>query len=290
MTVLETARQAGVPVIVVHDHPTHPADGIQFLCDLGYIRTSLHAQYSKSALVAVGDLNVAIRTGCYGLRDSKADLTIGVVNANTDSASLMARSDFFDDLLIDVRSSSPNHRTIDTTPVVEPGRASPPIDGDLLTGFAILDLDDARLTNMTFAELQGLKTARVVLETHEQAPEQLVTQIIRAIEPYVGPTQILRAELRGPISRSDWHALNPSNLIAWAANQGTLLQLNIVGLDVDPSEAHQDGRPSFLVSSRRVADQLATTATNDADRVAIAEARDLFTDVLGRHEPIESVQ
>ncbi len=287
---LEIARQAHIPVIVVHDQLTHQADGIHFLCELGYVESSIHTQHSNSVVAAVGRLTIAIRLGTSGRTDSKADLTIGVISANADAATLMARIDLSDDLLIDARASSPRQRTIGTTPVIEPGRAGPPVYGDLLTGFTILDLENAHLTNMTFAELKGLKIEQVVLNTGEQASEQLSTQVARKIEPCIGATQMLYAELRGPISRSDWHALDPSNLISWAANQGTLLQLNILGLDVDPSEAHQRERPSFLVSSRRVADQLATAATNDADRVAIAEARDLLADVLGRRAPVEPVR
>ena len=286
----ELARKAHIPVIVVHDQFTHQDDGIDFLCDLGYVEPSVHTQHSNSIVAVVGRLTVAIRLGTSGLTDSKADLTIGVISSNADAARLMARIDRSDDLLIDARTSSPGHSTIGTTPIIEPGRAGPPVYEHQITGFTILDLENEHVTNMAFSELKGIKIEKVVLEIDQQASEQLTTQVARKLEPYIGTCHMLYVELRGPISRSDWHALDPSNLISWSANQDTLLQLNILGLDVDPSEAHQRERPSFLVSSRRAADQLATAATNDADRVAIAEARDLLADVLGRRTPVEPVR
>ena len=286
----EIARKAHIPVIIVHDQLAHQADGIHFLCELGYVESSVHTQHSNSVVATVGGLTIAIRLGTSGLTDSKADLTIGVISGNADAATLMAPIDLSNNLLIDARTSSPGQSSIGTTPIIEPGHAGPPVYGDLITGFTILDLENDHLANMTFSELKGLKIEQVVLETGQQASEQLTTQVARKIGPYIGTTHMLYAELRGPISRSDWHALDPSNLISRAANQDTLLQLNILGLDVDPSEAHQRERPSFLVSSRRAADQLATAATNDADRVAIAEASDLLADALRRRVPVEPVR
>lgn len=284
MAPLGAARRTGITIIATGEQPGQATDGTSFLAEVGLIDAVLDTQSPASALVSAANLQIALVTGGASGDLEAADLILALDVPGGDGESAPLAS--FADMVVSTRPFNAASDRMDDIPVIETGWAGPSLDLEAQPGFAILDIDRSTGVLPSFVATEALRPARMVVDSPPAGGE-----VARVIEPQLGAAAVLHIELRGRISRSVWHDINPAGLIERAATAGTLLRFAIDGLVVEESENQLNPaeRASFLVNARRVSERLAAAAgdANQQDLVAAARAR--VVEIARRREPAKVV-
>ncbi|MDE2868055.1 MAG: hypothetical protein OXR64_00840 [Chloroflexota bacterium] len=285
MAPLGSARRAGMTIIATDEQPGQATDGTSFLAEVGLIDSVLNARGPASVMVSAANLQIALVTGGASGDLTAADLILALKAPSGDDLEPAAPASFADVVIDTCAPHAPCDRSPDM-PVIETGWAGPSLERERQPGFVILDIDPRAGVIPTFVETEALRSERLAIDSPKAGGE-----VEHVVAPHLGATDIVDVELRGRISRSVWHDINPAGLIELAAAAGTLLRFDIDRLVVDEfnSQAGTTERASFLVNARRVSDGLASAASDESQRDLVAAARARVVEIAGRREPAEVI-
>ncbi len=141
-------------------------------------------------------------------------------------------------------------------------------------------------------ELRFIPLADTAAERVRVGPEQLsgrdpAVDLRAMVDPLLGATPFLSLEFEGRFTRDRWHACRAGDLVRAAEQQGTVVSVDVVGLDLD-GRSTKEPRASFGVEVRRAADRLARDAEpSDAD--LIRDARSAVADAFRRRTGLEPI-
>lgn len=285
MAPLGSARRAGMTIIATDEQPGQATDGTSFLAEVGLIDAVLNARGPASVLVSAANLQIALVTGGAGGDLTAADLILALKAPSGDDLEPTAPASFADVVIDTCALHAPSHHPPDM-PVIETGWAGPSLERERQPGFVVLDIDPRAGVIPTFVETEALRSERLAIDSPQAGGE-----VEHVVAPHLGATDIVDVELRGRISRSVWHDINPAGLVELAAAAGTLLRFAIDRLVVEEfnSQAGTTERASFLVNARRVSDGLASAAGDESQRDVVAAARTRVVEIASRREPAEVI-
>ena len=271
-------------VVAIGEPPGPATDGTDFLAEVGLVDAVLSAQAAGSLVMSVADLQIGLGTG-GAAANSDADLTIEFATVEVGAAGSMPPAGV-SDVVIDTRAAVAGSDRVDEALVVATGWAGLSLERRAEPGFVILDFDPASGVIPSFVPSEVLRPARLVIDSPHSASE-----VANLIAPELGTAGILDVELRGRMSRTAWHELDPSSLIDRAASAGTLLRFVIDQLVVNdsPSAACELARTSFLVNARRASERILAAAGDDNDREIITAARARVVEIARRREPTKAL-
>ena len=285
MAPLGSARHAGMTVVATGQPPGPTTDGTGFLAEVGLVDAVLSSQASESVVVSVAGLQIGLGTGGAVANSDAADLTIEIATGESEAAGPVPPAGLAD-VVIDTRAAGAGSDRVDDVLVVATGWAGLSLERRAEPGFVILDIDPASGVIPSFVPTEVLRPARLVIDSPHSASE-----VANLIAPELGTAGILDIELRGRMSRTAWHELDPSSLIDRAASAGTLLRFVIDQLVVNdsPNAAGELARSSFLVNARRASERILAAASDDNDREIITAARARVVEIARRREPTKAV-
>jgi len=285
MAPLSEARRAGITIVAAGEAHGQATDGTSFLAEVGLIDAVLDARGPASLLISAANLQIALVTGGARGDLEAADLVLAFEVPGRDAANSAAMSDAAD-LVIDTCTHTASLERTEEIPIVETGRAGPSLDRNAQPGFVVLDIDPRNGVVPSLVATEALRPVHIVIESPQTGNE-----VGRLIGPELGIAGILDVEIRGRVSRSLWHDIDPAALVQHAATAGTLLRFAIDHLVVDESEheATSSERPSFLVNARRESERLLAAAADETERDLVAAARTRVVEIARRREPTKAV-
>lgn len=285
MAPLSEARQAGITIVAAGEAQGQTTDGTSFLAEVGLIDAVLDARGPACLLISAANLQIALVTGRARGDLEAADLVLALEVPGRDADDSVAMSDAAD-LVLDTCTHTASLERVDEVPIIETGWAGPLLECESQPGFVILDIDPRSGVVPSLVATEALRPVHMVIESPQAGDE-----VVRLIGPELGTASILDVEIRGRVSRSVWHDIDPAALVQRAATAGTLLRLAIDHLVVDESESETtpSQRPSFLVKARRESERLLAATTDDNERDLVAAARTRVVEIARRREPTKVV-
>ena len=285
MAPLSTARRAGITIVAAGEARGQATDGTSFLAEVGLIDAVLDARGPASLLISAANLQIALVTGGARGDLEAADLILALDVPGRDGTDAVSMSEAAD-LVIDTCTHTASLERLDDVPIIETGWAGPSLDLTTQPGFVVLDIDPRDGVVPSLVATEALRPVQVVIESPQTSDE-----FGRLIAPELGTASILDVEIRGRVSRSVWHDMDPAALVQRAASAGTLLRLSIDHLAIDEaeSEATSSERPSFLVNARRESERLLSAATGESERDLVSAARTRVAEIARRREPTKAV-
>lgn len=285
MAPLGAARRAGITIIAIGDSAGPDTDGAGFLAEVGLIDAVLDAQGPASMLISAANLQIALVTGGASGDLDAADLVFALDTLGRAAGEPTALATAAD-VVIDTHARDAAFDRQGGIPVIETGWAGPSFERDTQPGFVILDIDPRQGVVPSFVEIDAIQPTRLVIDSPQTGGE-----VGRLITPELGTVGILDVEIRGRVSRSVWHEVDPASLVEHAAAAGTLLRFGIDGLVVNESESETGPpeHPSFLVNARRVSERLLATADDEIQREVVVAARSRVVEIARRREPTRVV-
>lgn len=287
MAALAHARRSGLPVLAVVSRRSSRTDGVQFLTELGLINQVLDPTSQAQSITTESGQRILLRAGSSASRSVEAsDTNIAIVPFGVDTTEPLDYATHAD-LIVDARSSWPSFDLDGIPSIVKPGHAAPSTNGESVSGFTLIDMQNRGISNATFVEIEAIRSLQIPIDCNNLGKEKLASRITHAIAPSVGETDLLHLVLSGSVSRDNWHTVNPKKLITSAAAVGTLICLDLSNLLVDRLPSARKDRSSFLVHARRVADAMSASTDEISEQHAISSARTHVSSTTRAHDALE---